>query len=369
MQGSHSMNNTIRMLVLRSRTFTRAAVLLLVATAIGMGGVAGADAGKGQTLAMKGDSLVLVKTEPGKLCYGNVLKGSVAVRSTYEPGLANTVVYEADKDYLVDYAAGTIARTADSRISDFSTNMLYGKKEFNHSDYPGFGNRAFFVYVDYQAQDATPLCESRDQSALLPKTAAKLRKGGPFKIVAFGDSITVGIDASSPEVVFHAQWARYLAERFPQAQITVENGATNGGSTGSEMPRLGEKVLDRAPDLVIIGFGMNDHNISGPSPEQFAENLKTIIAQIREKPGAEVILYSAFTPNPDWKYGTHRMALFADATRRAAEESKCAYADVFGLWTKVLERKDLCSLLANDINHPSDFGHWLYFQALRSVGL
>jgi lysophospholipase L1-like esterase len=245
--------------------------------------------------------------------------------------------------------------------------MLYGKKGFNHSDYPGFGNRAFFVYADYQAHNAFPLCESRDQSALLPKTAKKLGRGGPFKIVAFGDSITVGIDASSPEVVFHAQWARYLSERFPQARVTVENGATNGGSTGSEMPRIQEKVLDRSPDLVIIGFGMNDHNIGGPSPEQFAENLKTMIGQIREKTGAEVILYSAFTPNPDWKYGTHRMELFAEATRRAAEESKCAYADVFGLWTKVLLRKDLCSLLGNNINHPSDFGHWLYFQALKAV--
>ncbi len=348
-------------------TFTGAFLLLLALMTTALAGLAGAEPEKGSVLAVKGDSLVLPKTEAGKLCYGNLVQGTVSVRSTYEPGQPGTVVYEAGRDYIVDYAAGTIARTAESRIPDFSTNMLYGKKEFNHSDYPGFGNRAFFAYVDYEARDAAPLCESSDQSALLPKTAAKLRKGGPFKIVAFGDSITVGIDASSPDVVFHAQWARYLSERFPQARITVENGATNGGSTGSELPRLREKVLDKAPDLVLIGFGMNDHNISGPTPEQFAENLKTMITQIRENTGAEVILYSAFTPNPDWKYGTHRMALFAEATRRAAQESGCAYADVFGIWSKVLARKDLFSLLANDINHPSDFGHGLYYQALRSL--
>ena len=358
------MNNVMITQLFCSRVFARTAVLIIAAMALGTACVSGAETGE---LAMKGDSLVLAKTEPGKLCYGNVAKGSVSVRSTYLPGQPDTVVYEADRDYVVDYAAGTVARTADSRIPDFSTNMLYGKKEFNHSDYPGFGNRAFFVYVDYEAIDAVPFCESRDQSALLPKTVERLRKGGPFKIVAFGDSITVGIDSSSPEVVFHAQWARYLSERFPQAQITVENGATNGGSTGSEMPRIKEKVLDRAPDLVIIGFGMNDHNVNGPSPEQFADNLKSMITQIRDTTGAEVVLYSAFTPNPDWKFGSHRMALFAEATRRAAEESKCAYADVFGLWTKVLQRKDLCSLLANNINHPSDFGHWLYFQALKAV--
>jgi lysophospholipase L1-like esterase len=245
--------------------------------------------------------------------------------------------------------------------------MLYGKKEFNHSDYPGFGNKAFFVYVDYEARDAFSLCENRDQSALLPKTLEKLRRGGPFKVIAFGDSITVGIDADA-EAVFHTQWARYLSERFPQAQITVENGATNGGSTGSEMPKLREKVLDRAPDLVLIGFGMNDHNIGGPEPEQFADNLKSMVAQIRESTGAECILYSAFPPNPDWKFGSHRMALFAEATRRAAEQANCAYGDVYNSWMKVMARKDVSSMLANNINHPSDFGHWVYFQALRCVG-
>ena len=57
----------------------------------------------------------------------------------------------------------------------------------------------------------------------------------------------------------------------------------------------------------------------------------------------------------------------AARTRRAAEEARCAYADVFGVWKKVLERKDLPSLLANNINHPGEFGHGLYFEALKAV--
>ena len=317
--------------------------------------------------AVTGDSLVLAGTEPGALCYGNLEEGSVTVRSTHAPGQADTVVYEAGRDYVVDAAAGTVARTADSRIPDFRNNMLYGQKDFDHTAFPGFGNRAFFVYVDYRARGARPLCAPRDQAALLPRTAARLRAGGPFKIIAYGDSITAGIDAGSREVQFQEQWARYLSVKFPKAEITVENGATNGDGTAQGLARLREKVLDRAPDFVIIGFGMNDHNVSGPTPEQFADNLKAMTAQIREQTGAEVLLYSAFPPNPDWKFGTHRMELYAEATRRAAEEARCAYADVFGIWKKVLERKDLPSLLANNINHPSDFGHGLYFEALKAV--
>ena len=32
-------------------------------------------------------------------------------------------------------------------------------------------------------------------------------------------------------------------------------------------------------------------------------------------------------------------------------------------------RKDRASLLRNNINHPSDFGDWLYEQAFEGIGL
>ncbi|MBP8130231.1 MAG: SGNH/GDSL hydrolase family protein [Candidatus Hydrogenedentes bacterium] len=375
------MSNDVRRSVWRARTFANASFLLAMMTAIGSSGVLHPDAAAEEesqepaaeethnalAARMTGESLVLVKTEPGRLCYDALVEGAVTVRSTYEPGLAHTVVYEPGIDYVVDYGAGTVARTPGSRIPDFSTNMLYGRQGFDHNQSPGFGNGGFFVFVDYETRAPFPLCAPTDQSALLPKTAEKLRNGGPFKIVAYGDSITAGGDATSLHLQFQERWAQYLRERFARARITVENGATGGDSTVQGLARLREKVLDRAPDLVLIGFGMNDHNINGPTPEQFAENLKTIISLVREHTGAEVVLFSAFPPNPDWKFGSHRMELYAEATRLAAGQAGCAYADVWGVWQKVLARKDLSSLLGNNINHPNDFGHWLYFQALKSL--
>ncbi|MBI2425227.1 MAG: SGNH/GDSL hydrolase family protein [Candidatus Hydrogenedentes bacterium] len=316
-----------------------------------------------------GDSLVLAGTAPGNLCLADVVRDTVTVRNTYEPDQPHTVLYEEGVDYTIDYGKGAIARTPDSRIPDFSTNMLYGQKDFDHNQFTGFGNAAHFVFADYVSRTGFSFAQPVAQPALLPKTLAKLQAGGPFKLLAYGDSITAGGDASARHLQFQEHYARHLAALFPKAMIEVENGATGGDSTVQGLARLEEKVLTRSPDLVLVGFGMNDHNINSVPVDQFEENLVTIVTRIRETTGAEAILYSAFPPNDDWKYGSHRMEAYAAATQRAAERLQCAFADVYGLWMRVLERKDPPSLLGNNINHPNDFGHWLYFQALTSVPL
>jgi len=247
--------------------------------------------------------------------------------------------------------------------------MLFGKKDFDHSQFPGYGNGKFFVYVDYAHEQSLKLVAPRDASALLAKTAERLRSGKAVKLIAFGDSITVGGEASSEELQYPSRYAQYLRDRFPGAKITVENGATGGDSTVQGLARLDEKVLTRQPDLVLVAFGMNDHNRAGVPVADFKENLKKIVARIREKAGAEVILLSAFPPHPDWHFGSHQMELYARATEEAAAECIVAYADVFGVWQIVLQRKDPSSLLANNINHPNDFGHWLYLQALTALTL
>ncbi len=320
-----------------------------------------------ETIAMTGESLVLAGQTPGNLCFDQIVPGSVKVRSAFDPNKPSVLVYEPERDYVVDCAKGTIARTAQSRIPDFATNMLYGKKEFDHNLFPGFGNGAFFVYVDYTTQNGTPLFNPTNQADKLKQTRARLEKGGAFKVIAYGDSITFGGDASEERLQFTRRYAQWLQEQFPKAKVEFENGATGGDSTVQGLARLEEKVLSRKPDLVLLGFGMNDHNKGGLEPDAFTTNLVSIIDAIRTRTGAEVLLFSAFPPNPDWKFGSHRMELFAPATQRAAEKAQCAFADVYAVWTKMLTRKDMSSMLGSSINHPNDFGHWVYFETLKSV--
>ena len=85
--------------------------------------------------------------------------------------------------------------------------------------------------------------------------------------------------------------------------------------------------------------------------------------------GAAVVLVSTFPPNPRWVHGTRRMDEYATITARVAVATGSAHADVYGLWQAMTERKRPEDLLANNINHPNDFGHWIYYRALSATGL
>jgi lysophospholipase L1-like esterase len=319
-----------------------------------------------------GESLVLVGQEPASLAFVPLASKPIKVRSTYREGLPQTIQYEPGRDYSLD-DSGHIRRTPESRIPDFRTNILYGKEDFRHDQFPGFGNGRFFVYVDYFHRErwAPPAARPELGWTRLRRTRRKLEAGEPVRIVAFGDSITAAGDASERGLIFWERWAAALRGKYPRAALEAINGATGGDTTVQGLQRLQEKVLERKPDLVLIGFGMNDHNREGFGVplERFQENLRTMIDRIRAASGAEVVLFSAFPPNPKWHYGSHNMEAYAAATQQVAREKECAFADVYHYWAGLAARKKPEDLLANNINHPNDFGHWIYFQALQALGL
>jgi len=323
---------------------------------------------RGKTMNVEGESLVLAKTDPGNLCFDQVVEGSLTLRSTFVAGKEGSVVYEEGRDYVVDYAKGTIARTADSRIRDYSTNSLYEQKDFDHTKFAGFSNHAWFVWTDYQTTNGEAWAKPNDQSKYLADVRKKLEAGGPFKIASYGDSITAGGEASEVRFRFQQRFGKYLQDTFPKAEVTVQDVSISGYASRQGIDWF-DKYMGTAdePDLALVGFGMNDHNIGNTEPDVFKSNLVTIVEMIRERKGAEVILFSAFPPNDDWHYGTHRMEKYAAATKQAAAEAGCAYVDVFSTWQMVLKRKDQSSLLGNNINHPNDFGHWMYEQAFEAM--
>ncbi len=322
-------------------------------------------------MAVVGESLVLAATQPGTLCFDQIVKGSLTLRSTYAASDPNLLVYTEELDYLVDYSKGTIQRTASSRIPDYITYPLFGLKDFDHSKFKDFSNQKWFVWADYRSTHGELWAQPNPQGDHLARARRKLEAGGPFKIVSYGDSITAGGDASVPAFQFPRRFASHLQRRFPRSKIEIQDVSIPGYTSQQGLDWFDKKVgmIEKA-DLVLVGFGMNDHNkiaVGGNEPAKFKTNLVALVQRIAETKGSDVILFSAFPPNENWRFGSHRMTLFADATRQAAAEARCAYVDVFTVWQRVLRRKDQPSLLANNINHPNDFGHWLYLQAFEAL--
>lgn len=315
-----------------------------------------------------GESLVFVGEAPATLAHLPAAGEPLRLRSTYLVG-PETIEYIAGRDFVADPATGTLRRIAGSHIPDFSTNVLYGQTDFDHSRFPGFGNTRLFAFADYSFRKSVRWPEQPSQVHLLKRTRTKLVGGELVKIVAFGDSITAGGDATQPELIFWRRWADELQRKYPRAHVAVVNGATGGDSTVQGLQRLQAKVLDHQPDLVLIGFGMNDHNKGGVPIPQFEQNLRQMISRIHAGTPAEIVLFSAFPPNPHWKFGSHRMQDYAAATERVARETSCAYADVFNNWQAMAARKKPEDLLGNNINHPNDFGHWIYYRVLSELGL
>jgi acyl-CoA thioesterase-1 len=315
-----------------------------------------------------GESVVFIGQEPAALAHLPLRDQPLRARSAYLPAAA-TMDYVAGRDFTVDFTNGTLRRTSDSRAPNFQTNILFGKEQFDHSQFPGYGNGGFFVFVDYSYASSNRWPAQLPQTDYLKATQAKLAGGEAVKIVAFGDSITAGGEATRPELVFWRRWASELQRQYPRARVTAVNGATGGDTTVQGLARLQGKVIAEKPDLVLIGFGMNDNNKNSVPVPEFQRNLKEMIARIRAGTSAEVILFSAFPPNPKWKFGSSHMADYAAATGRVARETACAYADVFDNWQTLAARKKPEDMLGNNINHPNDFGHWIYYRVLAELGL
>lgn len=342
--------------------------------------------------------------EPAQLAFPVLTKRPVEVRSTYLPGLPTTIRYELGRDYQIGLD-GQLRRATKSRIPDYRQSAVFGLDSFDHFEHPKYGNKDFFAYVDYSYPRQT--IDASHPAAQIPATLAgvqaKLAAGKKIKVVAFGDSVTQGAEATSPRLIYWERWLQSLRKKYPRATIQAVNSGQGGDLSDDGLARLDSGLIAHKPDLVLIAFGLNDFHRAPvdlpmgkwesrmakwarswakfrglPPPvqknriersENFAMNLRSMVNRIKKETGADVILVSALQPNPKWKYGRSDMAGYAAATEHIARQTGSAYANVFDSWQDFARRKQPEDLLTNNTNHPNDFGHWIYFQALAALQL
>lgn len=124
--------------------------------------------------------------------------------------------------------------------------------------------------------------------APLPRTAARVRQGGPLTVVAIGSSSTAGAGASAPQFAYPPRLEAELARLLPGSAVRVVNRGVNGEQARDMLDRFQRDVLPERPDLVIWQVGANTVLRRGPMTA-YPEMLGDGLARLRQA-GADVLI-------------------------------------------------------------------------------
>ncbi len=303
----------------------------------------------------------------------------IAVRNS-----AGTVTFEEGKDFVWQAGSRQLTLPKGSRIvaqtaQDLRRPAKSQKHELTHRDGNGeifFGSELQYAamqtcitYRHAEVEGWQSIFPRFDPQAL-PQTVSRLVNRQPFTIVALGDSITAGMNASAmynsppyqpayPELV-----RRHLAERFHN-QIELINLAVSGTNTEWGISQI-DKVISAKPQLVVLAFGMNDS--ASRSVESYRANTLTMINKIRKVlPDCEFVLVAPMLGNRDWTRLRHEVfPQYRDALAQLVSPG-VALADLTTVWGKFLTLKKDWDLTGNGVNHPNDFGHRVYAQVITTL--
>lgn len=212
---------------------------------------------------------------------------------------------------------------------------------------------------------------------------------GALKIVAYGDSITLGV-RRTPEETFTFLLQQRL-EREMGVRAEVLNSGLGGCTSARAMKALDEMVLAHKPDYVIVEFGWNDagpgdadrfdRTASRPrvTPAELRANLAQMLDRLQAQKIKAVLLVAQpliqerhiFRDCPLWKQPGGANGLFLEYRKAMVGLARSrglpicdAYRGFESLGDEALGR-----LILPDGIHPSASGHALYSALLlRTFG-
>lgn len=217
----------------------------------------------------------------------------------------------------------------------------------------------------------------------------------PVTIAFLGDSVTQGCfecylkDGNGIGTVFEAKYAfgtrvkELLNLLYPSVQINVINSGISGDVATNGLKRLERDVLKYEPDLVVVGFALNDSTWGEAGLDGYAKSIQSILERALAT-GAECIL---LTPNmmnvttSDLLKDELFIRLskeFAEIQKRGmlsryvetemsvARELSVPVCDVYGQWLQLYNGGvEITELLSNKLNHPIREFH--YYTAIKLV--
>jgi len=141
---------------------------------------------------------------------------------------------------------------------------------------------------DSPAEFCLAVNQNLSLEAKLPRTAARVRSGGPVRIVAVGSSSTVGLWMRDSSKTYPQVMKRELERLWPGTQVEVVNSGRSGDTIPGNLKRFERDVFAHRPDLVIWQLGTNDIAWGG-NMKGLREKVSSGIDSLKAS-GADVIL-------------------------------------------------------------------------------
>ena len=122
--------------------------------------------------------------------------------------------------------------------------------------------RAFFPSLPDSLRNNPAWQISLDSEGFRDQEFVDQKTSSAFRIVCLGDSWTFGANVGQDQA-YPQQLQRLLRQGFPQANFQVLNMGVLGYSSFQGLELLRKQAITLNPDLVLIGFGMNDGTVAG----------------------------------------------------------------------------------------------------------
>ncbi len=207
----------------------------------------------------------------------------------------------------------------------------------------------------------------------------------PVTIAFLGDSVTQGcfecyINADNQidtifesESGFAALMRNMLHMLYPAAQINIINSGISGDNARNGNSRFERDIAPFSPDLVVVGYGLNDCTRGEKGILPYTEALASVFEKTKQL-GAECIF---LTPNlmndtvsPHLKdeklrelargFTNNILDQYVAAAKATAEACRVPVCDVYAKWCRLRDcGVNTTELLSNKLNHPTREMHRL----------
>lgn len=293
---------------------------------------------------------------------------SANLQTTYEEGID----YELEKGRLKILPSG--------RIQSMKLEEYYMQEEQKGKCFPC--TKGGYIYwtetgefhlrqivVTYTHTDTWGAFLPEPQGNKLSHILGKMRRREKVNVVFYGDSITAGSNCSSEigQAPYLERWSQLvvqeLKKRFQYDDIIHINTAVGGMTSTWGREHAKERSADKHPDLLCLGFGMNDGHMT---TDEYADNIKSIIETTRkENPHCDIVLIATMLPNKEVVGFWGNQEVFMPVLKNIASQyENIAVADMTTMHAELLKRKRLFDMTGNNVNHPNDFLVRVYAQVI-----